>query len=636
MKRTRIFISFFIVFTLTYIPFNKIHSQDTLLTRGLQIDLEKLNDSSKVAALKDLCWEYRNKDASQALIYGFEALRLAQTSSITYEIADIYNRLGVVRRNQSKFTEALEYYLKSLEISKKHNFYMLQVYGYNNIADIYNRLEIYDKALHYVKLGLSISDKIDDKNTLGYIYNVLGQIYKNQNKLDSAYECYSKSLRYRQQIQFTSAIATSLLNIGNIHFLMGSYDSSFFYFTKSIEIYKKENDQFGLANAYRHIGLYYNSQKDYKKAITYLEKCLEFNNKYGNTLLQKEASMGLKLSYYALGNIEKAYYYQDLASKFNDSINTNIYIERITHLTENFNYELRRKEEELLRRESEALLSNKIKYQQSLIKLYISVLLLLALLVFVIFYFYQLKNKSYKLLNQQKLKIEELNSTKDKLFSIIGHDLKNPIHSIMGISQLLKDSSGSISPDTHSEMIESIYEMGQSTYLTLESLLNWAKTQTNQVHLNNEKVNIRQLVKSVISNYILTAKNKGVSIVSSIESEIYIETDPIIVSTVLRNLIANAIKYSGNGNSITISSSDSNDFFNLSVADSGVGIPEEIRKTLFSSSYNKSTYGTANEKGTGLGLIICREFLAKLGGKIWVESELGKGSTFTFAIPRNP
>ncbi len=634
MKRGWVLISFAAIlqsFCLCFCCFISSFAQDTV--GSLKNSINPC-DSAYVVELKLLCWENRNKDVAVALHFGNLALGLAQKCKMPYEEADILTRIGIVKRNQSRFSEALEYYIKALEISKKHGFLKLQGYCYNNIADIYNRLGLYDKALEYAKVGLETLCQVDEKNALGYVFNIKGLIYKNMGILDSAYSVFSKSLAIRKEINFQEGVATSFLNIGSIYFLKEEYDSSIYYYQKAVEIYSLKNDQFGLANAFRHLGSYFLIQKDYLGAINYFEQSLEFNKGFGNIELQMEAAEGLRDSYYALGRISKAYNFQKLTSKLKDSINTTIFIERITHLTENFKYELRRKEEEQIQKENETLLSNRIRNQQILIRFYISIIFLVIMLAVIGVYLYYLKNRSYLLLNRQKREIEELNSTKDKLFSLIGHDLKNPIHSIMGISELLRDHFETFDKKQMLELVSSVYDAGRATHEILENLLSWARAQTDKIQLNIEELSIDKLIDHVVSGVRPGANRKEIQIFWHLDADFVVEADANIVSTTLRNLLSNAVKYSRRNSQIVISVTDRNSFLEISVKDEGVGMSPEVKEKLFSSININPGYGTENEKGTGLGLSISKGFITKLGGDIWFESEQDVGSTFHFSIPK--
>lgn len=624
---------FVIVLVLVLFLEGNLYSQQGTSVDGLLKLIERPDDSSKVIALKLLCWEYRNTDTASALKYGYQAIEVAEKLGLNYELADIYNRVGVVRRNQGKYAHALDNYFKGIEISKQNNYQKLLAFAYNNVADIYNRLEIYDKALEFGKNSLKLSLKLNDEYTLSYVYNILGGIYRNKKDLDSSLLYFNYSLNLRREINYTAGIATSLLNIGNIQFLKGQYDSCYINISKAIEIYTDKNDQTGLVGAYKHLGLYYNRVNDYRKAIYYFNKCLALNESFADLQIKKDANDGLSYSYAQLGNVNRAYHFKSLACAVGDSITTNLFVERITHLTENYKFELKRQEDDLLRKEKEQSLNNKIKYQRSVIRLYIFIVFLLAVLVFVFVYYYRQKSKIIKVLTNQKKEIDELNSTKDKLFSILAHDLKNPISSIIGMAELMKDESVSLSEAKRSQLISNLYQVGVSSNRILDEVLSWSQIQANELIVKSERINLKQIVESVIMNQQPIAEVKKIAVNHSVNTNICVQSDYNIVSTVLRNLIANAIKYSYTNAEIIVRADLMTDFVEVSVEDNGVGMSNDVKDSLLSSINIQSVIGTSNETGSGLGLIICRELISKIGGEILVESEVGKGSKFSFTIP---
>lgn len=243
------------------------------------------------------------------------------------------------------------------------------------------------------------------------------------------------------------------------------------------------------------------------------------------------------------------------------------------------------------------------------------------------------RTKTEKLLLENETQLKELNSTKDKLFSIIAHDLRSPFNGILGLMQVLKDSIRSQSIEKSELMLNHIYSANQSTFNLLETLLDWAKTQTQQISIKPVALNLTQIIENCIAGFETTSLNKNIKIEFTWQDKIIVSSDENMINSIIRNLISNSIKYSKIGGSIKISQKVNSEFVEVAFTDDGVGIKEDVKKRLFSSNINESGFGTSNEKGSGLGLVICKEFVEKLGGKIWVESEEGKGSCFTFSLP---
>ena len=235
-------------------------------------------------------------------------------------------------------------------------------------------------------------------------------------------------------------------------------------------------------------------------------------------------------------------------------------------------------------------------------------------------------------------KLTELNATKDKLFSIIAHDLKSPFNALLGFSELLLENHARYDNKKLETYIKLINDGLKKTYRLLENLLSWAQVQTGIIKFTPEKINIESLINEIILLMTEAAGNKEIKLISKTENNLLVNADKNMIDTVIRNLVSNAIKFTSKEGDITIKShtiTDKNNqkFAEISIKDSGVGITPEIQTKLFSITENISTKGTENEKGTGLGLILCKEFVEKHGGEIWVESEVEQGSEFLFTIP---
>jgi PAS domain S-box-containing protein len=235
-----------------------------------------------------------------------------------------------------------------------------------------------------------------------------------------------------------------------------------------------------------------------------------------------------------------------------------------------------------------------------------------------------------KKIYEQQLK--EANAAKDKFFSIIAHDLKNPFNALLGFAQMLSDNLSELEQDELRDIVSRVNSNAQSAYSLIENLLQWSRAQTGRLEYNPEKIELKTLVEDSFKILAGQSENKQIKLINETQP-FNIYADPNLTKTILRNLLSNAIKYTGTGGSVTISSKEDNNMIEVSVSDTGVGMPHEALEKLFRIDTKYSTPGTAKEAGTGLGLILCKEFVEKQGGKIWVNSETGKGSTFTFTLP---
>lgn len=243
------------------------------------------------------------------------------------------------------------------------------------------------------------------------------------------------------------------------------------------------------------------------------------------------------------------------------------------------------------------------------------------------------RKKSEISLKESEQQLKELNTTKDKLFSIIAHDLRTPFTNIIGLTGLLIDNS--IDYEESEKYIKILNSSAKNTLILLDNLLNWAKSQTGQLIFKPEKIIISNVIQEIIALNKLHADTKSISVSYTSSNDLEVFADVNMLRTVLRNLISNAIKFTNTGGHINVKSILKNNHVEISISDNGIGMNEEKHKFLFEIISNTTTLGTANENGSGLGLVLCKEFVNKNGGTIWAESEEGKGSCFKFTLPLN-
>lgn len=234
----------------------------------------------------------------------------------------------------------------------------------------------------------------------------------------------------------------------------------------------------------------------------------------------------------------------------------------------------------------------------------------------------------------QTKELESLNQTKDKFFAIIAHDLKNPFSTVVGLSELLAKEFETLDRDKQRDFVMQIYKYSDKTYNLLENLLQWSLLQTGRKKLFIENGNISTLISENIELLKGNTKPKNISILWDGSNDYIANFDINMINTVIRNLLTNAIKFTPANGQIVVSITSYSEFWRISVADNGIGISAKDQQKLFRIDSNPSTIGTSEERGTGLGLILCREFVERNGGKIGVSSVLNEGSTFWFTIPK--
>ena len=236
-------------------------------------------------------------------------------------------------------------------------------------------------------------------------------------------------------------------------------------------------------------------------------------------------------------------------------------------------------------------------------------------------------------LRESEAQLKELNATKDKFFSIIAHDLRNPFQAIIGSSNILAEQMSIKDYEGIEEYAEIIRDSSKRAMNLLMNLFQWSRSQTGRMNFSPESIEITSLINEVTELSNDSAKQKSIVISRELPHTITVFADKAMISSILRNLISNAIKFTNPNGTISISTTQNQKELTVAISDSGVGISKMAIEKLWRIEENSSTMGTQKETGTGLGLLLCKEFISKHGGNIWVESEPGKGSTFSFTIP---
>jgi PAS domain S-box-containing protein len=243
------------------------------------------------------------------------------------------------------------------------------------------------------------------------------------------------------------------------------------------------------------------------------------------------------------------------------------------------------------------------------------------------------RKKTEQELVESRNRLRELNATKDRFFSIIGHDLRNPVNNILGLSELMLAEIKTGDYEGVEEYTNMINHSAKKAIELLSNLLTWSRSQTGKISYQPASVHLKSMADSSIDFLTDNAARKSIVLENRVPDHLNIIADPVMMEIIIRNLLSNGIKFTAEGGKVTIRARDEQSHTLVTVEDTGVGIPDEDMKKLFRLEYNYSTKGTQREAGTGLGLLLCKEFISLHGGDIWVESKVGEGSTFSFTIP---
>ncbi len=601
-------------------------------------------------------------DYPKALEYFQKSLKIKKELGDKSGISSCFNNIGIICRSQGDYPKALEYYQKSLKIKEelgdKNGFSIC----FNNIGIIYKDQGDYPKALEYYRKSLKIKKELGDKSGISRSYSNIGVICRSQGDYPKALEYYRKSLKIDVELGDKSGISRSYNNIGVICKSQGDYPKALEYFRKSLKISVEIGNKSLENENYKELGSLYFKQKKTKEAYNYSKKAYIMAEEIGDPQLLKESSEILAKSSEALGLYKEAYKYYVVFKTMNDSLYNEEKIKKIAGLEYQYKYEKEKQATELKQQQKDAVRTEEEKRQKTVRNSFIVGFILMLILVLVVLSSFLQKRKANLILSAQKEEIEkqnieiqtqakelrtknkklnELNATKDKFFSIIAHDLKSPFSALLGFSNLLLKNYQKYDEKKRKKYLKFINSSLIKAYRLLENLLSWSHSQTGLIDFSPVKINIKILIDEIILLLTEIAGNKNIKLLTNVENGLFVYADKNMIETVIRNLISNALKFTPKNGEISINTrfaTDENEqnFTQISIKDSGVGISPEIQNKLFKITEAVSTKGTENEAGTGLGLILCKEFVEKHGGKIWVKSETGKGSSFYFIIPNKP
>jgi signal transduction histidine kinase len=598
------------------------------------------HDTDRVNIYYSLSRLYWNKNSDSALFMAQKSLDLAQKDHFEKGIALAYLTKGVALGSKGRYPEALACHFQCLRISEKLGMTGLSGNQYNNIGNVYSTMEDYTRALYYYRKAYAIALKQHDPTgfaTYGLLVNI-GEIFKKKGQSDSAIAYTSRALIIAKKAKDSISTAIALYNIGENYVIKKNYKQAQAYLYEALDIATRAGDDEDIAYCHNMLALACYHTGDYNSAMKYAQKGLQESKKLAIVDLITTAYNVLYLTHQKMGNYKKALYYRDLEVALSDSLQSADKQKAIRNIQST--YELEQKQIQI-----DLLNKDKIIGQKELdkIKLKRDILtagaVLLLLLAFILFRNYSQKRKlseqlalQNKDISAQNLQLEELVHVKDRLFSIIGHDLRGPIHTISRMMDLIKEKS--LSADESDYWIEKVSETLVITSHLVENLLYWAKSQMEGIHTNPASFDVQKTIEQNIILLKARAAEKQVLVtgIETAKSET-VYGDETMIDIVIRNLAENAVKFSKAGDTVIIAAEKSDAFTVITVKDNGKGIPEESKAKIFDKFSSYTTFGTASEKGSGLGLLLCKELVEKNNGTLWFESMEGIGSSFHFTIP---
>jgi signal transduction histidine kinase len=555
----------------------------------------------------------------------------------------------------SRLDSAIFYAKRMLDLSVEIHNDSLETYALQRVGSLFYGIQQYQQSARYYKI---LSKRITDERGMRNNFNNIGLCFRNQHLYDSALFYFNKGLVFALKYD-TLYIGLINGNMGDTYFMQGKYKEAIPYLETELAYSTRKNMTKVAIDCMNTLTMLYLNLNDIKKADYYYNLTSKYAPGWGDIAVTQNYYK-LSSSYYQKKkNYEKSIQFFSLYQTLSDSLETIKNIQHAAEVSAQYDFDNQRKEIDLLQQQN-LLQQAENKYKSFLLYGSFFILLLAVALLVLLFLNYKQKKKSMALINdknetlekvneelvtslerieEQNQKISELathltevNASKDKLFSIIGHDLRNPINSLKGLLKL--SLSGNLTMEEFKSFSNKLNEGVEHIDFTLNNMLQWAHSQMQGMKVDAREVDIHKLIVENINFLSGVARSKNIQLINEVTEKKLVKADVNQINLVIRNLMSNAIKFTPENGTITLSAKDSEEYVRIQVKDTGTGMDEETLAALFKTDSHVTNPGTQGEKGSGLGLILCYEMIEKNKGTIGVDSKLGEGSTFWFNLSR--
>lgn len=565
------------------------------------------------------------QDRDSVIFYGNMYLDLSESVGSTSKVHSAYIKIAGSYYQKGELDKAIEIYHLSLQSAESDD---LKAIVYSNIGSVYQHNEDFANAYENYRRAIDIFKLLEDSLRLGTTYISAGYAYYLDEKLDSAafYLEDATSIFTSLDIEYRDYYwSYAAGNLALVQAKQGLMNQSESMLDSAISILENYSDAYAISDYKIELAKIYQARGEYERAFEMAQSGTELAKANGYKKFIRDGSQLLSEFYLNINDYKKAFDYQSDYMAFNDSLTNADLVRQLANERTKFEVGQKQAEVDLLTAE---------KRTQRIITIAIGAFaFILVVLAAIIYKYYRSKAKTNRILGEQKEELERLNSTKDKFFSIISHDLRSPVAGFVGISQMIKMMVETKQTDELLEMTEHIDSSVDQLSKLLDNLLNWAMQQQGHIPNVPEKITLKEVADDLVKTLSNQAQGKSINLSADVPTELVIWSDKNTTMTIIRNLVSNALKFTPEGGTVAIKAEEAAGVAKIDITDTGVGMPKDKLKKLFQLQDKKSTYGTSGEKGLGLGLQLVHEFMEMNNGKIEVASEEGKGTTFTLWLP---
>ncbi|MCK6610576.1 MAG: tetratricopeptide repeat-containing sensor histidine kinase [Bacteroidia bacterium] len=560
--------------------------------------------------------------------------------------ASCFYLIGVCNHRQGYHPGAIKNYLEAIRIYETLHDASGMLSSYSALADVYSRMNLFSLSVEYNLKGLQLLENQKDQFRQVVVTENLSTIFQNQKNPEKSREYLLKTLSLYRQLGNKAGEANTLQKLGKIALELNQPEASKAYFEQSLVIARKFQAKAMVAENLCGLGKVNYQLKDYEKANAHYREAIAIGKSLGLKTLLDEAYSGLSELYKSLNDKGKSKAFEALSTEIRDSVFNDSILKRAADLQ--LLYEAEKKQAQIDNyRKSEEIRDLQLIKERELRNFFIILSVVLVGFSLVVLYFFrqnrkinqELKTRYSELqqknnaIEEQKEQLTQLNQVKDRFFSIISHDLRNSLTTTKLYFDLV--SNPNFKEEDNPNLTRDISYSVQNTIDLLENLLVWASGQIKGIEIKPTAIDLFELCEENIQLVGGQASQKKIRLLNDVDADCQVLGDKEMVNLVIRNLVSNALKFTPEHGEVILLSEEDGEEIKIMVIDNGVGISPEKQAELFTQYKNTSTKGTGNEKGTGLGLMLCKEFIERNGGRIWVESEEGRGTCFTFTLPKH-
>jgi signal transduction histidine kinase len=576
-------------------------------------------------------------DYSTALRYDNQSLQQSLLNNDSVTVAIDYNNIANDYYDLGEYDEAYNYFTQSYRVAKNNNDSLRMAIALHNVGRVFKELSQYDRALNHLKISMKLSEKLNDKEGIPYAYDEIGDVMIRRGKYDSALQSLTYSLKLTREQNLNVLEPKTLAKLATVYLHNKDHTTALAYYDTTYQLHAKTNNRFGIAEVNLGRGVVLLDQRQYDEALEYVTGSLAIAKESNARILEIKCYTMLSELWEAKGDFKKSLSYFKEYQKLEDSLFSQDMQEKLFRDQMRFATEAKDSQIAALSRARDER-DDQIKRQDFIFNILVVVVALTGILLATVYRSGQRRRQINTLLLQHQEdmekrseELERLNQVKDKFFSIISHDLRSPINALAGLLDLL--DKGAVKPEELPNHVQELKSRFNHTRTLLNNLLDWTLLQMDKLNLQANKIDLHKIVDENIQ-LLASVQNKQIELKNLIPASAIAWADSNTVNLVIRNLMTNAIKFTNDRGVVVIAAEEKPTEWLVSVSDNGIGMNADVLKILFDKTAPYTTRGTANEKGTGLGLILCKEFVEKNGGKIWVDSKPGEGSKFSFTLPK--